>query len=486
MTLKLKLKKNKSVGNWMLIKALGAGGNGEVWRVSNKNGEHFALKVLKNIDDLTFKRFSFEESILRKVKINGVISIIDSFIPETREEGIPWFVMPLAENFESYIKDRKPLDIVSDFVALARSLNELHELDITHRDIKPENLLYLGKRLVFTDFGLVKYPERESITPIKRDIGAKFTMAPEMRRYASEADGKSADVYSFAKTLWIALCGENRGFDGQYTTNSVLSLKNYHKELYLTSLEHLLTIATDNNPKARPPISRVIIELEKWITLNKNFEKRNLTEWFELQGKLFPLGTPERSIWTEKNAIVQVINELSKAKSLNHMFFPNGGGHTITGASIAAEEGFIALHVEEKKVELINPSRLTYESFGADPSWDYFRLESNEVEPTGIPNTLNHKGISEELTEIYPGVYSDYLSWAYNEYEGEALPDNARRAQRFLNGSFVFFCTTSIYNRLDGKYDAYDAGHNLISEDGFRDLIRKMQNIWLQRKQSKI
>jgi serine/threonine protein kinase len=473
MVAKQKFKKNRNIGTWTIVEKLGSGGNGDVWKVKNKDDEYFALKALKNIDDVTFKRFSIEESVLRNVKIEGVINILDSFIPENKAGGTPWFVMPLAESFDKYIENKTPLNIANDFVTLAKSLSELHELDIAHRDIKPENLLFLDERLLFTDFGLVKYPQRESITPEKRDVGAKFTMAPEMRRHAFEADGKSADVYSFAKTLWIALSGKERGFDGQYIANGIIGLNNYHSELYLTSLDQLLTKATDNNPQARPPISSFITALEKWIALNKDFEERNLKEWFELQEKLFPLGTPERATWTDINPIIQVINQLSQAKSLNHMFFPNGGGHTIIGASLAEEEGFMALHVSEKMIELINPKKLTYESFGVDPSWDYFRLESNDIDPTGIPNALDYEGFSEALTEVYPGVYSDYTSWEYHEFEGSPLPECARRAQRFLKGSFVFFCTSSIYNRLTGEYDAYNAGHNSMSEDEFRTFIKQ-------------
>lgn len=469
---KIILKKDRMVGDWKLVEKLGEGGNGDVWKVKDTKGEDFAIKILKNIDEITFKRFSIEENTLRRIKIDGVISLVDSFIPKNRIEGVPWFVMPLAMPFDKYIEARTPLNIAEDFVVLARSLNELHSLDITHRDIKPENLLFLGGRLIFTDFGLVKYPERESITPEKRDVGAKFTMAPEMRRYANKAECKSADVYSFAKTLWIALSGERRGFDGQYIASGILGLKNYHSELYLTSLDQLLMKSTDNDPKERPVILSFTLELDKWVALNKDFEDRNLTEWFELQEKLFPLGAPERATWTENVSIVQVINELSKAKSLNHMFFPNGGGHTILGASVAKEEGFIALQVSEKMVELVSPKKLTYESFGVDPSWDYFRLEAKELEPTGIPGSVGYKGISEELTEISPGLYANHACWEHDEYEGESLPDTARRAQRFLNGSFVFFCTSSIYNRLSGKYDAYLAGHNSVSEDEFRGFIK--------------
>ncbi|MGR6838013.1 hypothetical protein ACU5DF_02480 [Aliivibrio wodanis] len=90
---KLKFKRGRKVGDWQLIEKLGAGGNGDVWKVKNKNGEEFALKVLRNIDADTFTRFKIEENILRELNINGVIKLVDSFIPESKSEGTPWFVM---------------------------------------------------------------------------------------------------------------------------------------------------------------------------------------------------------------------------------------------------------------------------------------------------------------------------------------------------------------------------------------------------------
>jgi len=38
-------------------------------------------------------------------------------------------------------------------------------------------------------------------------------MDPEMRRNPDKADGKCADVYSLAKTLWILLTKETKGFE---------------------------------------------------------------------------------------------------------------------------------------------------------------------------------------------------------------------------------------------------------------------------------
>ena len=468
-----RLKRGRQVGGWKLIEKIGAGGNGDVWKVTSSSESECAMKVLRQIDDITYQRFKSEVYILKKISIDGVIDILDSHIPEGADESIPWFVMPLAKSFTDYQNGKNVLEVVSDFVLLARTLQKLHDHDVSHRDIKPENILFKDDRLFLSDFGLVKYPDRQAITPKRRDVGAKFTMAPEMRRYADTANGKKADVYSFAKTIWIAVSGENKGFDGQYVANGILGLKKYHKELYLTSLDELITLSTDNDPDIRPSIGEFADELERWLKLNEDFQERNVTEWFELQQSLFPLGTPESTTWTNIDSIVSVINELSTAHSLNHMFFPGGGGYTITAASKATEDGMIALHVGAKMAELLKPKKLTYESFGVDPSWDYFRLEAEHIEPCEVENAVSHDGIYESLTEIEPGKYIEYHFWDYGEYNGEALPDISRPVSRYLNGSFVFFCTASIYNKMRGEYDAYNAGHNKMTEDQFRSFIKQ-------------
>lgn len=470
---KIKLKKRRKVGTWTLIELIGAGGNGVVWKVKDTSENYFAMKVMRKIDEITYQRFKNEIHILTNTSFSGVIDVIDSNVPETLEDGTPWFVMPLAEPLNKYKHKKEQLNLISDFVSLARTLQEMHSQKISHRDIKPENILYKQGKLLLCDFGLVKYPARAPITPKRRDVGAKFTMAPEMRRNAETADGLCADVFSFAKTIWIIMSGESTGFDGQYIPDGILGLKNYHKELYLRSLDQLLARATDNDPSVRPTIREFADELESWLKLNKDFQQRNLAEWFELQKTLFPLGAPKNSYWENVDSIITILNEISKSNSLNHMFYPNKGGNTITGASRATEEGFIALHIGDHHAELVAPKKLTYESFGVDPSWDYFRLEVEPSKPSDIEGAVMDDGISEFLTEIEPGEYIDYNHWVHNDYYGKSLPDAARPVQRFLNGSFVFFCTASIYNQIRGEFDAYTALHTKMSEDDFRKMIQK-------------
>jgi serine/threonine protein kinase len=445
-------------GEWTIEKHLGAGGNGDVWQASKPEQPPRAIKILRTINDETYARFKTEIVALEKLgSVKGIIPLLEKFIPDDKADGPPWFSMPIAIPFSDYIKGKQAIDIVSDFINLAEVVEHLHSRSIAHRDIKPANFLFYEGRLCLSDFGLVKYPERESITPVKRDIGAKYTMAPEMRRTVHLADGMPADVYSLAKSLWIAITNVELGFDGQYTSASTLALSNYLPETYTTTLDRLLVECTETNPTLRPTISSFALRLKEWQKIVGDFHTRNLAEWTELTQRLFPMGAPERSSWTNIDSICAVISEVAKVKALNHMFYPNGGGNTITAVSRAPENGMIALHVGEKFAEILKPAKLTYESFGSDTSWSYFRLEAAPVKLSGVENAADIDGISEALTEITPGNYAPYRCWDCGEFNRKPLPDSARPVSRYLKGSFVFFSTRSAYNQ-DPK--TYDARHN--------------------------
>lgn len=473
MTKKKKASKTLNVGGvfeeWLLEEKLGAGGNGDVWKAAKPGKTSQAIKILRSVTDETYERFKIETSTLESLgRMPGIIPLLEKYVPEDKSGSTPWFTMPVAIPFERYIQGRKPFEIVNDFIELAKTLQNLHVQGISHRDIKPANFLHYEGRLCLSDFGLVKYPDRTALTPLRRDVGAKFTMAPEMRRQAYSANGLAADVYSFAKSLWIALTGQELGFDGQYNPLSSLALSNYLANTYTTTLDRLLEECTDTEPDRRPEMSSVIARLRQWLSICKDFHTRNLTEWTELTRKLFPLGTPRRSTWEGVDAICLVLAEIAKVPSLNHMFYPTGGGNTITAVSTAAESGMIALHIGEKMVEILKPAKLTFESFGNDMNWSYFRLEAAPVKPSGIKGALSLDRSYEALTEISPGKYVPYACWDNNDYNGEYLPDSARPATRYLKGAFVFFSTRSTYN---GDPGTYDARHNKMSEEEFRAYI---------------
>lgn len=160
-------------------------------------------------------------------------------------------------------------------------------------------------------------------------------------------------------------------------------------------------------------------------------------------------------------------------RSLNHAFFPGGGGLDLTGAAQSTEGGCIELHFGGQ-VEVVKPQKLTFDSFGDNLEWAYFRLETGEIEPSGVYE--NNSFEYEELTEINPGEYLPRSIWEHGYYGYDEngyempLPKGARVISRCFKGAYVIFAKTSIYNQVPGTYDGR---HNKMSSERFRNYIAK-------------
>ncbi|UOA27130.1 protein kinase [Pseudosulfitobacter sp. DSM 107133] len=455
-------KSGDTLATWTLTKTIDAGGNADVWLAQRGDGQKGAIKILRNLKDETYARFRNEISALQKLgDIDGIIPMLESDFPEGKGAR-PWYAMPVAQSSRAFFHKADSAAIVKEFVRLGQTLAKLHALHIAHRDIKPENLLGLHGRLCFSDFGLVKYPDLTPITPEKRDVGAKFTMAPEMRREAAGADGLPADVFSFAKTLWIVLTGQSLGFDGPYIAGSNVGLTNFLGKKYTTILDNLLSDCTQHDPLARPAITEVVTRLNEWLEVVADFQLQNAYEWREFAEKFFPLQSPNEATWTGPDAIITVLSEIAKVPGLNHMFFPDGGGMTLKAVRRAAEPDFIDLDTDF--AVLLKPAKLTYVSFGFDPNWDYLRLEIEPVNATGH-YPVKPGDYVEHLSELLPGQYAHPDVYEYRFDRGRELPVGSRAVVRYLKGAMVFFSTSSPYNQNSATYDAR---HEKMSEAEFK------------------
>lgn len=458
-------------GIWTLSEFIDSGGNGEVWKAKNKNGNINALKLLKNIKKKSYSRFPDEiRAVKKNSDIRGVLPIIDFYLPESIFKEKPWYVMPLATPFEKYIEGKNTQEIIDLLILLAEELWALHKRKVFHRDIKPANLFFYNGYPCLGDFGLVDFPEKKELTSRRETVGPKWTIAPEMKRNAYKADGGKADTYSFAKTIWILLTKESLSFDGQYNSNGKMGLNRYLKDIYTKPLDDLLVKCTDNDPQERPNLKQVATSLKKWKEINNDYQKRNKEEWKEIQGILFPAAMPERVIWTSIEDITCILNLLAKSDNLNHMFFPKGGGLDLTKVSPSIEEYCIEINADGL-IFIVKPKRLLFESFNSDPQWNYFRLETSQIEPISDKKYAKHG--EEPLTEITTGQYSDYECYEYNDFNGQTLPNTARQIVRILHGDFVLFAKTSIYNKVSATYDGR---HNKVNSDEFRKYIEMSIN----------
>lgn len=467
-------RKGQRFGNWQLTEFLGGGGNGEVWKCTGKEGQYQAIKLLKKIRPKAYLRFKDEMAALDECKdIVGILGISDRHLPIDPNSEAPFYIMPLAKPAETFLFSETIEKKIDAIIQVAETVAKVHERRIYHRDIKPGNILFHNDRFCLADFGLVDYPNKKDISTFNEEIGPKWTMAPEMRRQSSTADPAKADIYSLAKTLWIFLTAQSKGFDGQYSKNSINDLGLFLRECYTSPLNDLMIKCTDNDPEKRPQLSQFINGLYSWKEVSVNFHKRNQEEWYEALKGLFPSGFPSTVEWVDKKDIVDVLNHLASFKSLNHTFFPDGGGLDLLGAKIANEADCIEL--DFGRIEILKPKRLLFESFGYSPIWNYFRLELQELKPVVNiemePNfsTFQSEIGREDVAELSPGKY---YSESILEVEPRRSPFNitskSRRVSRRLRGSFVIFCKRSVYNLIS---DTYDARHNKMDAETFRQYI---------------
>jgi serine/threonine-protein kinase len=484
--MKTTYKKGQKFGPWSLSSFLGAGGNGEVWLCMNSARECKAIKILKRVKPKSYQRFVDETNVLiANADIDGIVPLVDSYLPENLSSETPYYVMELAKPSEALLSNGPIENKVSAVIQIAETLRALHWRQIFHRDIKPANILFYNNRFCLADFGLVQYPNKTEVSNRNEEIGAKWTMAPEMRRESSSADPAKADVYSLSKTLWIFLTGIYKGFDGQYTTESIIDLRQLNKSTYTGPIDDLLLHCTDNDPKKRPTIDEFITTLKRWRELSRSFHDRNHQQWFEIQSKLFPTSIPSRVTWESVDDIVKVLKLVCRYDNLNHLLFPNCGGLDLKDARRSFEEGCVELDFEF--VHIAKPTRLIFESFNYNPEWNYFRLEVGGLSPVGksvIKETMetpkgDHPSETDEivrysfedLSELSGGEYYAYevLANRGNYQRDYLITSKSRHVRRWLKGSFVIFGKRSMYNLIS---ETYDGRHNTMSADEFRNYIK--------------
>lgn len=481
--MKREFKGKEKYVNWTLLSRINSGGNGEVWVCRNDKGEKRAIKLLRKNHSTAYQRFIDEiTTILENQDIDGVVKIEDHFLPQDFVKEVPFYVMPLGNDFMTKMKNQNFEERVDSIILITNCLNKLHQRGIVHRDIKPSNLLFIDDYPYLIDFGLVDFPDKEDITKSREKIGPRWTMAPEINRPSGEEINYfKTDIYSLAKTLWMVLAESELGFEGQYNIDTILELRRKYPQEYTTTIDNLLRTSTDNDPSKRPSCLKFLSELNKWKALNDDFHLRNNEQWAEVLNKLFPISIPKRAIWDDIDEIINILQLLGATKNLNHLFFPKSGGLDLESARRSIEEGCIEL--DFRSIYIVKPKRLIFESFGTEMSWNYFRLETGGLEPSGVYSKEQLKDrIREEVSELRPGQYDEYEiaeDRSYYREMGYDVPPETRHVTRYFEGAFVIFNKRSHYTLHN---PTYDGRHNKMSTEEFRKYIQNSINYSLRKK----
>lgn len=202
------------LGQYKLLRPLGAGGMGSVYL-----GEHtmmrrtVAIKVVSSsrVDGSGLQRFRRESEVIASLDHPHIVRAHDF----NKCGKYHFLVMEFVEgiDLERYIKKRGPVSprlATKLTLQAAEGLRYAHIRNIVHRDIKPSNLMIdQHYHLKILDLGLARVEERGHAELTKAHAGVLGTVdfiAPEQAMDPHKTDAR-ADIYSLGGTLYFALTG---------------------------------------------------------------------------------------------------------------------------------------------------------------------------------------------------------------------------------------------------------------------------------------
>ena len=232
----LALQRGATLGRYVMLEKLGAGGMGEVFAAYDPQLDRkVALKLLRG-GALSAEegkvRLLREAQAMARLQHPNVIGVHDVGLFGERVFVAMEYVE--GETLADWLRGQHPWDeVVRTFLQAGDGLSAAHRAGLVHRDFKPDNvLLGADARPRVVDFGLARQststpspasPEKEVAegaldsslnVPLTRDgavMGTPGYMAPE--QIAGLATDARSDQFSFCVALWEGLFGK-RPFSG--------------------------------------------------------------------------------------------------------------------------------------------------------------------------------------------------------------------------------------------------------------------------------
>ena len=283
-------------GRYELVKLVGTGGMGLVWRVYDREWDRdLALKLPRQV---VLKSPELRERFVREAETwigLGVHPHIVQCWFVTEVQGVPSLFLDYLTggSLKSWMDDGhvRPGQwglIIEIVMQVAEGLAYAHSKGVIHRDIKPDNLLIRGdERVCVTDFGIVKTGLSEEASPSPGELTQENTLVPGVTGTgaylgtpmygapeqwgAAERVGPAADAYALGVTLYEMCCGR-RPFDSNDEEASPRTLVQRHlrskppdpREFEPTVPEELARLCLHmlaKDPNERPPQMLALREL---------------------------------------------------------------------------------------------------------------------------------------------------------------------------------------------------------------------------------
>ena len=212
----MELQPGQTIGDYEVLRPLGAGGMGKVYQVRHVISNRIeAMKVLlpglMNEPELV-------DRFLREIRISASLEHPNIAQLRTAQRVGDQLIM-IMEYVEGSTLDalmhagRIPMPQAADYLRQALgALGYAHARGVVHRDIKPGNIFVTPTGVVkLMDFGIAKAAADQKLTKTGLMVGSVFYMSPEQIE-GRDLDSRS-DLYSLGVTLYEIATGQ-RPFNG--------------------------------------------------------------------------------------------------------------------------------------------------------------------------------------------------------------------------------------------------------------------------------
>jgi eukaryotic-like serine/threonine-protein kinase len=417
----------QTLGHYLILETIGAGGMGVVYRARDKRLERdVAVKILPPgslHDEASRRRFRKEALALSKLNHPNIATVHDF----DREAEVDFLAMELvagetlSQKIQAGVLPEK--EIVSLGEQIASALDEAHEHHIVHRDLKPGNIMITPKGQVkLLDFGLSKLlqPPGSMTTAetLGQTAGAAGTvpyMAPEQLQ-GENVDARS-DFFSLGAVLYEMATGR-RPFREETLTRLTDAI------LHQTAVSPRAL-----NPRISPELELVILKcLEKQPEHRYQSAKEILADFRRLATRtpsakvLIPTSVPNRSraILVAGAAGIAVIVAIALALSSDTL------RRRLFGAAPTAQIHSLAV--------------LPLENYSRDPEQDYFADGMTEALITDLSkisalrvisrtSAMQYKGVKKSLPEIARELQVDAVIEGSVERAGDRVRITAQLIQ---------------------------------------------------------
>lgn len=320
-------------GQYLVKNYIDGGGNGEVFAVDVISGGEllpqkrgyvikFLVVTAKDTTEVEKRTARFKKEIqkvlLLQNKVDSIVPIYDTSLYCEEEQEFLWYLMPKAEKYNprSFSVPQK----LKHMLCLGNCIKQLHELGYAHRDIKPKNLLVLEGEVCLADFGLVWNIDDtdEHITEVNDRLGPQAIRPPELQP-VEKIDGidyRKSDVYLYAKTVWMVLHCNNRGFSSEYsrTADDIYIDKEIFEFETAEPLHRLMEEATRHNFWERTDIGDCINYIENQLRVIRGDVRQDLLRELKYseEAKRIDATVPsDEKIFRDSASILKILNNMS-------------------------------------------------------------------------------------------------------------------------------------------------------------------------------